>query len=86
MLPTNVLYYGRDEALPERLLLRAGPLSLVYEAGGVRYVKWGDREVLRRVYVAVRDSYWRTVAHRLRLRFVWAYLTAAADSPRLLDR
>jgi hypothetical protein len=28
MLPKNVLYYGKDEPLPERVELRAGPLQL----------------------------------------------------------
>jgi hypothetical protein len=62
VLPTRVLYYGTDAALPERVPLRAGPLSLVYEAGDLRTVKWGEHEVLRRVYVAVRDRNWGTIA------------------------
>jgi hypothetical protein len=62
VLPTRVLYYGKDEALPERVPLHAGPLTLFYEDGDLRTVKWGDREVLRRVYVAIRDRNWGTVA------------------------
>ena len=62
MIATRVLYYGRDEALPERVPLAAGPLTLVYEEGDLRSVKWGGREVLRRVYVAIRDRNWGTVA------------------------
>ncbi len=54
-LPLNVIYYGSDQSLPERRPLRAGPLSLVFEAGDLRYVCWGKREVLRRVYMAVLD-------------------------------
>ena len=61
MLPKNVLYYGIDEPLPERTALRAGPLSMVYEAGDLRYIKFGEREILRRVYVAIRDRHWGTV-------------------------
>jgi hypothetical protein len=61
MLPKNVLYYGKDEALPTRIPLRAGPLSLVYEEGDLRTVKLGDWEVLRRIYVAIRDRNWGTV-------------------------
>ncbi|MDP9380023.1 MAG: hypothetical protein M3Q29_07720 [Chloroflexota bacterium] len=41
--------------------LRAGPLSLRYEQGDLRYIRLGAREVLRRVYVAVRDRNWGTV-------------------------
>ena len=62
MLPTQVLYYGKDEALPERVPLRAGPLTLIYEDSDLRSIKWGGHEVLRRVYVAIRDRNWGTVA------------------------
>jgi hypothetical protein len=56
-----VLYYGVDEPPPTRLPLRAGPLSLVYEGGDLRYIRLGERELVRRVYVAVRDHNWGTV-------------------------
>ena len=44
------------------LPLRAGPLSLLLDAGDLRSVKWGGREVIRRIYAAVRDHDWNTVA------------------------
>lgn len=65
MLPTNVLYYGREEALPARQLLRAGPLTLLYEAGDLRYIRLGDKEIVRRIYVAIRDRNWGTVPNLL---------------------
>jgi hypothetical protein len=34
---------------------------LVYENGDLRYIRHGAHEVLRRVYVAVRDCNWGTV-------------------------
>jgi hypothetical protein len=46
---------------PSTLALRAGPLRLEFVAGDLRYVKWGEREVVRRIYAAVRDSNWNTV-------------------------
>jgi len=61
-LPLRVLYYGRDEPLPAGRPVRAGPLTLLFEDGDLRYVRLGDREVLRRLYVSVRDSNWDTVA------------------------
>jgi hypothetical protein len=61
MLPRNVLYYGKEASLPERKELRAGPLPLIYEEGDLRSIRLGDREVLRRVYVAIRDRNWDTV-------------------------
>src|SRR3954469_5108121 len=55
MLPLNVLRRGREADQPESLALRAGPLSVRYEEGGLRYIRLGDREVLRCVYVSVMD-------------------------------
>ncbi len=63
-------YYGSPQPLPPRRELRAGPLALTYEAGDLRYVRLGDREVIRRWYVAVRDRNWGTVpATRTNERF-----------------
>jgi D-apionolactonase len=54
-------------AEPAPLTLQAGPLSLVFEPklAFVRYLKFGDHEVLRGIYAAVRDQVWGTVAPRL---------------------
>lgn len=65
MLPARVLCYGKDEPLPEQIALRAGPLSLMYEHGDLRYIRLGEREIVRRVYVAVRDRNWGTVPAEL---------------------
>ncbi len=64
-LPLSVLRYGKDEPLPERTELRAGPLSVIFEAGDLRYIRFGDHEILRRVYVAVRDHNWDTILPQL---------------------
>lgn len=61
MLPRSVLYYGREEPLPKKMPLRAGPLSMVFDQGDLRYIRLGGREILRRIYVAVRDRNWGTV-------------------------
>src|SRR3954447_16748040 len=61
MLPPNILRWGSEADQPESLALRASPLTLRYEEGGLRYIRLGDREVLRRVYVAVRDHTWGTI-------------------------
>lgn len=60
-LPLRVLHTGTEEPLRESRELQAGPLTLLFEEGGIRYVRWGAREILRRVYVAVRDRNWGTV-------------------------
>ena len=54
-------YYGSPDPLPARRELRAGPLTAIYEAGDLRYVKVGGVEVCRRWYAAVRDHNWGTV-------------------------
>jgi hypothetical protein len=61
MLAQRVLYYGQDRPLPQVVPLRAGPLSLRLEDGDLRYIKYGDREIIRRIYVAIRDRNWGTV-------------------------
>jgi hypothetical protein len=60
-LPSNVLRYGTDAPLPEQIALRAGPLSMVYEDGDLRYIRFSEHEVVRGIYAAVRDHNWGTV-------------------------
>src|SRR5262245_25022509 len=55
------LLHGSDAAPPELRPLRAGPVSLLLDGGDLRYVRIGRTELLRRVYVAVRDGDWATV-------------------------
>jgi hypothetical protein len=61
MLPLRVVYYGEDKPLPDQVQLRAGPLAMMFQQGDLKYVRLGDQEILRRVYVAVRDANWGTV-------------------------
>jgi D-apionolactonase len=66
-LPRSVLYYGTEEPLPEVIELRAGSVSMTFETKNafLRYIRLGDREILRGVYVAVRDRNWGAVAPRI---------------------
>jgi len=69
-------------APPLAVPLRAGPLRLVFDRGWLRWVRLGEREVLRGIYAAVREAGWATVpaeiedlqldadADRFRVRFV----------------
>ncbi len=59
--PRNRLLDGSADSPPERQALRAGPLDLIFDGGDLRYVRLGDAEILRRIYVAVRDENWGTV-------------------------
>ena len=63
MLPGNFSLLGREEPLERPLPLRAGPLTMLFEpeSAFVRRICLGDREVLRGIYMAVRDRNWGTV-------------------------
>jgi hypothetical protein len=65
MLPNHVKYYGVDHPPLERLILRAGPLTMRYENGDLRYVRLGEREIIRRLYAAVRGPNWETAPNVL---------------------
>ncbi|NLE45511.1 MAG: hypothetical protein GX620_12395 [Chloroflexi bacterium] len=58
-------WYGREELPPDCWALRAGPLTLEFESGDVRYVRFGQVELVRRVYVAIRDHNWNTIRGRM---------------------
>ena len=66
-LPVRVLYYGTDQPLPKQVELSAGPVSMIFEPdlAFLRYVRFGDREILRGVYSAVRDRNWNTISPRV---------------------
>ncbi len=61
MIAGEMLRSGLREAPPASVVLTAGPLSVEFAGGEVRNVRVGDEEVLRRLYVAVRDRDWGTV-------------------------
>jgi len=58
---------GLAELPPAPLELQAGPLTLIFEPGLalVRYIRFGEHEVLRGIYAAVRDKSWGTVAPKV---------------------
>lgn len=41
--------------------LCAGPLRMRFDNGDLRYIRWGEHEILRRVYAAMRDRNWNTI-------------------------
>jgi D-apionolactonase len=61
MLPTQLVQSGTLTPLPMPQRLQAGPLTLIFEAGDLRFIKLENHEILRRVYVAVRDHNWDTI-------------------------
>jgi hypothetical protein len=65
-VPAAVLLRGSEMPPPARRALRAGPLSMVLEDVGLRYIRLGEREVVRGIYCAVRDQNWGTVPPRVK--------------------
>jgi hypothetical protein len=45
--------------------LSVGPLQVLFDNGDLRYFRVGGVEVLRRIYVAVRDAEWDTIPPRI---------------------
>ncbi|HEX4951738.1 MAG TPA: hypothetical protein VFZ34_34080, partial [Blastocatellia bacterium] len=41
--------------------LCAGPLRMRFDNGDLRYIRYGEHEILRRIYATVRDRNWGTV-------------------------
>ena len=65
MTTVPLCWYGSVDARPPRRRYTAGPLTVEYDGGDLRYIRFGDWEVVRRWYVAVRDRNWGTVPPRL---------------------
>ncbi len=55
------LLHGSAAPLPDLQTLRAGPVTMLLDGVDLRYLRLGDTELVRRVYVAVRDVDWDTV-------------------------
>ena len=55
------LWHGRNAPPVERRELRAGRLTALLEEGDLRYIRVDGVEVVRRIYVAVRDEVWNTI-------------------------
>ncbi len=61
------LWYGADRQLPQTHELRARPVTAMLDGIDLRYVRLGSFEVVRRIYVAVRDQNWNTIPARHRI-------------------
>lgn len=60
-LMRDVLLYGEQRPEPVVRDLAAGPVKLKFQDGELRYLRIGDKEIVRRIYFAVRDEHWDTV-------------------------
>jgi D-apionolactonase len=60
------LWYGRDEPPPQGTVLHAGLVRAVLQEGDLRDVRLEGTELVRRIYVAVRDENWDTIPAEIR--------------------
>jgi hypothetical protein len=56
------VHLAPDLAVP----LRAGPLRLVFDRGELRWIRLGEREVVRGIYFALRAEGWVTIPYEIR--------------------
>jgi len=56
------VHLAPDLAVP----LRAGPLRLVFDRGELRWIRLGEREVVRGIYLALRAEGWVTIPYEIR--------------------
>ena len=62
--------YGTDEPVEPPRILQAGPLTVEFEAGNLRHIRYHGREMIRAVSFVVRDKNWGTYAPQIgRLNF-----------------
>ena len=55
------MWYGRNEPPPETRRVRAGAATALIQGTDVRYFCLGELEIVRRIYIGVRDPNWRTI-------------------------
>ena len=55
------IWHGRDKPPGKSSQLKAGPVTAHFANGDLRHVRVGGTEIIRRIYVAVRDQNWRTI-------------------------
>ena len=62
-MPSKKVICHGVEDMAERIQLRVGALSMVFEPqlGFLRYMTYGGKDILRGVYAAVRDPNWYTI-------------------------
>jgi D-apionolactonase len=67
MIPNEILCHGTDEPLKKAIKLRAGSLSMIFEPDSafLRCIRMGEKELVRGIYVAVRDRNWDTVLSKV---------------------
>lgn len=60
MIDRTVALFGTPQPVPQQIELKAGPVSVVFENGALRWIRLGGIEVLRAIAFLVRDRNWDT--------------------------
>ncbi|MGI9420085.1 MAG: hypothetical protein ACR2RA_19855 [Geminicoccaceae bacterium] len=55
-----IALFGTDEPVADAKTLRAGPLTVEFDNGALRYIKVGGKEAIRNIAFVVRDKDWGT--------------------------
>ena len=90
---TAIRLFGTEQTDPPMRELRAGSLSVQFDNGALRYVRFGGVEVLRAIAFLVRDENWGTFAphiDNLHIEeksgcFTITYRASCADASRRLN-
>jgi len=77
--PKDEALYGEARPEPHVRHVAAGPIRMKFQDGELRYLRVGQREIVRRIYFAVRDERWDTVMPR----FTRLQVDAKADAFRI---
>ena len=61
----SIRLYGTDETVEPPRILQAGPLTVEFDAGNLRHIRYHGREMIRAVSFVVRDKNWGTYAPQI---------------------
>jgi hypothetical protein len=61
----SIRLYGTDEPVEPPRILRAGPLTVEFDAGNLRHIRYHGHEMIRAVSFVVRDKNWGTYAPQI---------------------
>ena len=61
----SIRLYGTDEPVEPPRILQAGPLTVEFEAGNLRHIRYHGHEMIRAVSFVVRDKNWGTYAPQI---------------------
>jgi hypothetical protein len=64
-LSDSIRLYGTDEPVAPPRVLQAGPLTVEFEAGNLRHIRYRGHEMIRAVSFVVRDKNWGTYSPQI---------------------